>query len=178
MRFVILGLLLMRPATLYDLKRRFEQGVSLFYAASFGSIGSALKALEADGLVHSATSVVGGRNRREYAVTEAGERAFHAWMDAPLRGRNVDGLALAKVYLLGLVDSPARRAAVLGTLAASRVERRADLEALAEHLDATPVPDGYRLVLDYQRAVLEHGIRGYRDEASWLADLARSESGD
>lgn len=176
MRFVILGLLLMRPASLYDLKRRFEQGVSLFYAASFGSIGTALKALESDGLARSTASVVGGRNRREYEVTEAGEQVFHAWMDAPLGGRNVEGLALAKVYLLGLVDSPTRRAAVLDALSAARAQRGAELEALAVQLDATPVPDEYGTAVAYQRAVLDHGIRGYRAEATWLADLARAEA--
>ncbi|RAA52293.1 PadR family transcriptional regulator, partial [Burkholderia multivorans] len=42
MVFLLLGLLHDGPRTLYDLHRRFSRGISLFYAASFGSIQRAL----------------------------------------------------------------------------------------------------------------------------------------
>lgn len=51
MQFLILGLLLDGPHSLYDVHKRFTGGISLFYAASFGSIQRALKQLEEHGRV-------------------------------------------------------------------------------------------------------------------------------
>lgn len=51
MRFVILGLLLSGPLSLYDVHKHFTGSISLFYAASFGSIQRALKQAHAEGWV-------------------------------------------------------------------------------------------------------------------------------
>ena len=48
---VILGLLLLAPMSLYDLIKAFEQGISLFYSASSGSIKRALDGLLKKGYI-------------------------------------------------------------------------------------------------------------------------------
>ena len=42
MRFLILGILLDGPLSLYDMRKQFAAGISLFYTASSGSIQRAL----------------------------------------------------------------------------------------------------------------------------------------
>jgi len=42
MHFVVLGLLLVQPATIYSLNKQFEASISLFYSASLGALRSVL----------------------------------------------------------------------------------------------------------------------------------------
>ena len=67
---VILGLLMLSPMTLYELNKQFEAGVSLFYAASLGSIRSAVLGLLDKELVSITESVDNGRQ----VVTLGGDR--------------------------------------------------------------------------------------------------------
>jgi len=46
MEYVILGLLILSPSSIYQLKKSFEQGISLFYGVSLGNIQVTLKKLE------------------------------------------------------------------------------------------------------------------------------------
>lgn len=93
-RFAILGALTVRPMSGYDLKHFFEQGVSFFWAESYGQIYPILKQLAAEGLVapgESAAASPGrggtptGANPRRavYAITPAGRDVLAAWLAAP-----------------------------------------------------------------------------------------------
>ena len=46
MEYVILGLLMLQPNSVYGIRKAFEQGISMFYSASLGSIQTAVKRLE------------------------------------------------------------------------------------------------------------------------------------
>ena len=68
---VILGLLLLLgPQTLYSLNKQFEQGPSLFYRASFGSLQSALRTLLAAGSVRIHEETDGGRLKKALRVPD------------------------------------------------------------------------------------------------------------
>ncbi len=77
---VILGLLLLRPMSLYDLVRAFEAGVSLFYSASPGSITRALGGLQSRALVEVDPVQPGTRGRKVYRPTPQGRAVFREWM--------------------------------------------------------------------------------------------------
>ena len=113
---VILGLLLLGPQTLYSLNKQFEQGISLFYRASYGSLQSALKSLLAKGHVTFVEGIEGGRNKKIYSITDAGRAAFFDWMGAPVASGDLEVLALSKLFFLGLLDDRAERARVLDDL--------------------------------------------------------------
>ncbi|SKC41371.1 PadR family transcriptional regulator [Krasilnikoviella flava] len=169
MAHVILGLLLIRPQSLYDLVKGFEAGVSLFYSASSGSIRRALETLLGGGLIE--VDGPGARGRKTYRVTDAGRAEFHAWMTGPVTGPDAEAAALPRLFFLGLLE-PGERAQVLPHLTA-RIERDvARLEVVEEQLDAQEVPDELRDVFTYQRATLDYGLASGRFAVDWFRRYA------
>ncbi|MGR0219820.1 helix-turn-helix transcriptional regulator [Agromyces sp. ZXT2-6] len=178
MGHVILGLLmLLGPQTLYSLNKQFERGPSLFYRASFGSLQSALRGLLAAGHVTVHETTEGGRNKKNYSVTDAGERAFHAWIRSPLTGGDLEVAALSRLFLLGLVEDPAERRDILDRIVGEVERELASLDEFAGVLDAQAddVPEQYRAVFRYQRATLDYGLMAHRAALAWFRELAERE---
>lgn len=174
---VILGLLLLLgPQTLYSLNRQFEQGPSLFYRASFGSLQSALRGLLASAHVRMHEVTESGRLKKVYEITDAGEAAFHTWIRSPLAGGNIEVAALSRLFLLGLVEDGETRRAVLDNIISELERELAGLEEFATVLDAqaATIPDEYRDVFRYQRATLDYGLMAHRAALAWFGDLAAS----
>lgn len=172
---VILGLLLLGPQTLYSLNKQFEQGISLFYRASYGSLQSALKSLLARGHVTFVERIEGGRNKKTYSITDAGRAAFFEWMGAPVSSGDLEVLALSKLFFLGLLDDRAERARVLDDLVSAIDRERASLEGFGAELDVVDVPDEFARVFHYQRRTLDYGVMSHRAALDWFARLADEE---
>lgn len=171
MRFLILGVLLEGALSLYDAHKRFTGGISLFYAASFGSIQRAFEQLESLGWATSAAEEGSARRKRLYTVTSAGRDAWREWMLAPLTGSNPEPMMLAKVYLLGSLP-PADRAACIAELRHRIRQDAAALEDLAAHVSETQVPEPLDEIARYRGATLDYGIRSHALAAAWLDELA------
>lgn len=172
MQQVILGLLILHgPLSLYAVQRLFEQGVSLFYSASAGSIQRALRQLAEQGLATTTDASTGARGSKPYAVTDAGRRAWKEWMLSPLVGGDAETTMLAKAFFLGLVTDPSERARVVATIRTRIATDLAELESVATGLDAADVPPEYADVFAFQRATLDYGIRSHRLAREWCEEL-------
>lgn len=174
MQFVILGLLLGGPLSLYDLRKRFAAGISLFYSSSFGGIQRALGHLVDDGSVTVDAEPGNPRGRKLYRVTDAGRSRWREWMQEPLpRGADTETLLLAKVFLLGRLEASADRAVTLARVRDAAEESLAELRALAADVDAqrTDMPPDLADIAAYQRATLDYGLRSARLALEWIDDL-------
>lgn len=173
MQHVILGLLILHgPLTLYGVQRLFQQGISLFYSASFGSIRRALVQLADSGLITASTAPGSARGSKPYTVTDAGREAWRTWMHEPTSGGDAETVMLAKVFFLGLLEASEERRGVLESIR-SRVEQDlAELVRVAGFVDAAEVPSGLADVAAYQRATLDYGIRSHRLALQWCDELA------
>lgn len=173
MQFLILGLLLDSPLSLYEIRKRFEATISLFYAASFGGIQRALKQLEVREWIIIADSEDTRRRKKLYVVTEAGHRAWRTWMHDPITATDAEPLMLAKVFLLGKV-APQERAACVALLR-ERISADIDrLRTLAEDLHETEADHPDREVHTYQRLTLEYGIQSHDLALRWLNEVERA----
>lgn len=146
-RYAALGALTVEPMSGYDLKRFFEQGVSFFWAESYGQIYPILKQLKAEGLVADAEDQGGGAKARAgegahprravYAITPAGREALATWLAEPAEpqaGRRLE--ILLKLFFARqggpgaaarlVADFRAHHAALLATYAATEARLRAD----------------------------------------------------
>ena len=112
MRFLILGILLDGPLSLYDMRKQFAAGISLFYTASFGNIQRALGQLESHGWVTILDADDSRRSKKLYVVNDTGQQAWREWMHAPVTASDAEPTMLAKVYLLGRLPAADRRAYV------------------------------------------------------------------
>ena len=179
MRFLILGLLLSGPLSLYDVHKQFSAGISLFYTASFGSIQRALTQLLSEGSVTVSPAADGRRNRKVHSVTAAGRAAWHAWMLAPLEEGAAETTMLAKVFLLGRLPQGSSRRVVLESISERTVRDYHQLQSLGAALDRqnknTELSATDRDEFAYQRATLSYGLRSHELALTWLGELVEEE---
>jgi len=77
---VILGMVASGRTTGYDIKQLVDKSTRHFWAASYGQIYPELKRLEDEGLLAGEDASAGGRARRSYRLTTAGQAALHGWL--------------------------------------------------------------------------------------------------
>ncbi|MGC0272968.1 PadR family transcriptional regulator [Pseudactinotalea sp. Z1739] len=172
MAHVILGLLLLRPQSLYELIKNVEVGVSLVYSASSGSIKRALDSLLSKGLIEVASVEPGGRGKKTYRTTKAGRQEFHEWMTGEITGPQLELAALPRLFFLGLLE-PGDRVPVLRRMQKRAAADLAEFTKLEERLDAMEVPAELSDVFAYQRATLDYGITMGRHAVAWFEALAQ-----
>lgn len=165
---VILGLLLLRPMSLYDLVRAFEAGVSLFYSASPGSITRALGGLQSRALVEVDPVQPGTRGRKVYRPTPQGRAVFREWMLTEPAESDTDRAILSRLYFLGLLEA-SERGAVLTSIRRRLEADLTRLETIEREIAGTEIPEALADVARYQRATLDYGIASYRHSLDWVA---------
>lgn len=100
-----LGLLSVREACGYDLKKTFETSFKHFFPAGYGSIYPALADLAAKDLVEcEEIPQVGKPDRKVYRITEAGEKAFVDALNSTEPQHKLRSEFLAMIYFAELVD--------------------------------------------------------------------------
>jgi len=176
MAFVVLGLLLLAPHTIYELNKQFERTISLFYRASLGSLRSALNVLLERGEVEFEEVVERGRAKKVYRPTDAGRAAFLAWLTAPVSGADLETTALSKLFFLGLLPDAAARRAVLDDIVERAAADTSALEAFDAELERMSVPPQFAEVFRYQRATLAYGLGSHRFGRDFFAALRDAEA--
>lgn len=137
LRYAVLGLLELEPATGYELTRRFERSIANAWHASHSQIYPQLSQLESAGLVEVASE--GARRSRTWAVTPDGRDELRRWLveTEPDRGqRNESGV---RWFLLQLLE-PADRRLVLEHELAYVLQENAELSLMAAQVAASDQP--------------------------------------
>lgn len=111
MENIILGLLLLKPRSIYQLRKRIEQGLNLMYSCSTGSIQFAIKKLLEQRYIVVESASEQGRATKLYAVTEQGRAHFDSWINSPINC-SVKNPELAKVYFMSFAE-PCNRISVI-----------------------------------------------------------------
>lgn len=177
MAHVILGLLLLGNMSLYDLIKAMEQGTSLFYSASAGSIKRALDGLLKRGDIHVVSQETTGRKRKIYGITPQGRITFHAWMMSPPENADLDAAALTRIYFLGLLDEP-ERVTVLESIRDAVSRSATTLEHTQDQVKGQSVPAELASIAHYTKATLEYGIRTHDTALTWLEELIAQAKAD
>ena len=149
-----LGLLSIREACGYELKKEFESIFKHFYPAGYGSIYPALADLAGDGLV-SCTEIPqeGKPDRKIYRITEKGQRFFADALRHTAPKHKMRSEFLAMLYFADLME-PERLTALLD-------ERLQELKGAIDHIDrieanwGTETPAGARFVAGFGVSVAQ-----------------------
>lgn len=78
-RYAILGVLLMKPCTGYDIKKFCDKTIAHFWNENFGHIYPVLKQLLAEGLI-CLMEPKSDERRKLYCITDAGQQEFKNWL--------------------------------------------------------------------------------------------------
>lgn len=82
--YVLLGLLSHESLTGYEIKKRLDARLSLFWNASYGSIYPALNKLEKNGHIDKEETTENGRDKIIYTITNIGRTLLKEWIKRPV----------------------------------------------------------------------------------------------
>lgn len=165
LRHALLGLLSERPASGYDLLKRFETSLANVWPATQSQIYTELTKLAGAGLIEVAAE--GPRGRKEYALTGGGLAELRHWLTATEPQRTVRSDILLRVFFLGVL-TPAQGRAYLTGLAEMSEREHGELRRLTDSIDW-----GDDSLSVHGRIALEYGLRFNamrREWAQWAAD--------
>ena len=175
--FCILGLLMLRPMTIYELSKAFKSTLGLFYSASLGSLQVAVRNLRAKGFISMEESLLGKRTRKVYTILENGRQAFFGEMIGAIPETRLEVISLARLHFLGLLPVEMRvrvKVMIVDAIEASL----AGLLAKRDELAQLRIPREYRTIFHFQVQTLEYGIMSHAAALSWFNEIEIDGSGE
>jgi DNA-binding PadR family transcriptional regulator len=164
----LLGLLEAEPTHGYELKRQYDSLFGPERLLAIGQIYASLARLLRDGLVSEAGTTAGaGPDRKRYAITDDGIRAFERWLAEPEPPEPQLQTALfAKIVLALLSGRPA--GPLLDTQREAHLQRMRQLTALRKR-----GPLSITMLADYGLFHLDADLKWMEKTAARLDDLAQ-----
>ena len=108
MENLILGLLLLQSRTIYQLRKRINDGLNLMYSCSMGSIQAAIKKLLHNGHISVSEITENGKLKKWYNITDSGKFCFTAWLNSPIESGAAKNPELSKIYFFGFIEKETR----------------------------------------------------------------------
>jgi DNA-binding PadR family transcriptional regulator len=129
---VLLGLL-REPASGFDLKGMFDQGIGHFWAAELSQIYPTLKRLERQGWLRSHSAPAKrGRGRRVYEITPTGRRALQVWLAGDPQVGDERLAFLAQIYLMDELGDLGKTLGFFAKLRESVAQRLRELRQIEQ----------------------------------------------
>ncbi len=173
MENIILGLLLLKARTIYELRKRINEGLNLMYSCSTGSIQAAIKRLLDDGCISARELEESGRQKKLYIINEKGKQRFEAWVNRPIESGAAKNPELAKLYFMGFSEKDARPLLVENHIEDLK-RQLLELELICEDgenlLEEAPDND----ILFYQLQTAKYGRDLMRFNVEWFSRLLNS----
>lgn len=167
--YVILGLLVSRDWSAYDISAQFSRGVGELWPRADRQLYNAPKKLLEHGLVTAKTDTAGSqRNRTVYSITSAGRDALAAWLATQSRPSSLEFEGMVRVMfadqgsLADLRDN-------IATMQAQALKTRSLFVAHANRLkeaDGGTFPDRQHLMALANRFMIGH-FTHISDWAEW-----------
>ena len=175
---LILGLLLYKDLSIYDIKKALDEGINQFFSTSFGAIHPAVKKLEDGGLTTSTTTIENGRTKKIYALTDRGRARFLDWLSEDISMRKIQDEGLLRVFFYKELPRE-EQVALLARYVEEMEGRAAALRAVKEMHAKAEVPKQYREAFNYRVITIDFGLGYYAFAADWYRQLIeRIESGE
>ncbi|MFC4147408.1 PadR family transcriptional regulator [Micromonospora mangrovi] len=168
----ILVSLLERPASGYELARRFDRSIGRFWTATHQQIYRVLKRMETDAWITAQEVGQDGLpDKKVWSAAPAGRAALISWLRAPVQPEAVRHELAVKIRGAAF-DDEVGRAALVAEVERYRDDHRATLAGyLAGERRDFPDPDPRDARGSLQHVVLRGGIAYERMVLDWLDDV-------
>ncbi len=177
MEHIILGLLILRERTIYQLRERINKGLNLMYSGSTGIIQAAIKKLLQAEYISFTEIVENGKYKKTYSITENGKIHFYEWVNAPLENANIKSPALVKIYFMGLSDKLSRIRNVEIYIELLKRQYR-DICFICQEGENMEVPEKGREIYQYQLATALYGRELLKFNIEWYENFLSNIRGD
>ena len=101
---IILGILMLKRMTAYEIRNVIKNSFKLMCSDSLGSIQIALKKLHESGMVTCEELVEKGINKKRYAITDTGQKVLMEWLKIPIDISKTKNMDLGKLLFMGYVS--------------------------------------------------------------------------
>lgn len=162
--FVIIGMVYYKPLTGYDIKKHIEDGIGVFYKASYGSLYPSLKKLTDKGCLTMYEQSQGSRQKKYYQITEQGKISFLKWLSSPTE--NDSDNHLVKVFFFDRLPTDIRNQQ-LQEYELQNVKYLRKLQELEKHYADMENTDCFY----YKLSTLYYGIRIIQDNIKWCRHI-------
>ena len=193
MEKIILGILMFKGMTIYDMKLFINNNLDTMCSASSGSIHTAIKKM----LEKSLIGFKEDGNKKIYYITAKGREEFNLWIEEPMDIRKAKNIELSKFFFLGL-SNPEHRINLIKNyikdLKAERdklksihdningkndhiisqgikifTENQWNEEGIKKNIYTNKVEDTISDIFKYQQSTLQYGIASIEFEIDWYS---------
>ena len=165
---LILGLLMIKSFTVYEIRQVMRQNFSSMCSDSLGSIQAALKKLSQQGAVTYSEYVEKGKMKKEYAITASGRFLFLEWLKTPIDMSKNKNMDLGKFLFMGYLPKKEQLQMLDLTIEGLEVEVQ-EFEAVKDAIRFTEEQEKVKAYLEQNSHLATELI-----ETSQAADLAES----
>lgn len=163
---IIIGMVLNTPLTGYDIKKKVETGLGIFYRASYGSLYPALKKLTRNGLLTMSARMQGNRMKKYYQASESGTETFFTWLSSRPDPSSPPDTHLAKVYFFDRLPEDIRNRQLLD-YETRQLWQLQDLQARERHFNTAANQEQYYFML----STLYYGIQTLQNRIKWCRHI-------
>ena len=165
---LILGLLMIKHFTVYEIRQVMRQNFSSMCSDSLGSIQAALKKLSQQGAVTYSEYVEKGKMKKEYAITASGRILFLEWLKTPIDMSKNKNMDLGKFLFMGYLPKKEQLQMLDLTIEGLEVEVQ-EFEAVKDAIRFTEEQEKVKAYLEQNSHLATELI-----ETSQADDLAES----
>jgi PadR family transcriptional regulator, regulatory protein AphA len=164
----ILGFLVYRSMSGYDLKKHFDRSVAHFWSATQSHIYKALETLESEGMVRSQVIQQEGKpNQKQYQITDAGRTELRRWLSTPLPVEHPRSAWLIQVFFAHNLANEE-----IASLFEKRIEYLrtylSQLQDTQKIMDENYNKMGMERPQIFWQLTLDYGMDHYQNEIRWL----------
>ncbi len=167
---IILGLLLLQPRTIYQLRKRIGKGLNLMYSCSTGSIQAAIGKLLKINAITQTEITEDGKLKKIYSITDEGKRLFFAWLNGPINSEPPKNQELTKIYFMGFSAKQTNVAIVEEYINNLKVIY-ADLERINKDGEGLKPEYGNNDIFFYQMQTVSYALEFIRFNINWFDGL-------
>lgn len=194
MEKIILGMLMVRGMTIYEIKNFINNNLDTMCSASSGSIHTAVKKM----LEKEIIKVYEEGNKKIYYITAKGREEFNLWIEQPMDIGKAKNIELSKLFFLGL-SNPDKRVKliekyidelknernkllviykntkvntdeIISSGMNTIIENQWNEEGVKKNLYTGKIMDTVSDIYKFQKATLEYGMASIEFEIAWYTN--------
>ena len=131
---IILGILMLRRMTAYELRNTIRDNFKSMCSDSLGSIQAALKKLLSLKMVTFEDLVEKGINKKRYAITDIGEKVLMEWIKIPIDISKTKNIDMGKLLFMGYITKNEQKN-LINKIILSLEEEYSELKNLKESIN-------------------------------------------
>ena len=108
MENIILGLLLFRSMTVYEIRMYVQRNLTTICSDSLGSIQIAIKKLLNKGYITTNEYLEKGLTKKRHTITDLGVKHYKEWVGSPINIAKITNMEESKFYFLGTASKDKR----------------------------------------------------------------------